>query len=53
MHWGYFILTAVTFYVIAFMVPVPSLGPLPAPVVKSLLFALVHIMIHKMLKAKK
>ena len=46
----YFLLTAATFYVVAFMVPVPSLGPVPSPVVKSLLFTVVHIALHKMMR---
>jgi hypothetical protein len=46
----YLFLTALTFYVIAFMVTVPAIGPIPSPVVKALLFAVVHIAIHKMLK---
>ena len=49
----YFLLTALTFYVVAFMVPVPSLGPVPSPVVKALLFAVVHIALHKMMKRRK
>lgn len=48
--WGYFLLTALTFYVVAFVLAVPSLGPVPSPVVKALLFTVVHIALHKMLK---
>jgi hypothetical protein len=48
----YFLLTALTFYVVAFMVAVPSLGPVPSPVVKALLFTVVHIALHKMMKRK-
>jgi hypothetical protein len=47
---GYFLLTALTFYVVAFVLAVPSLGPVPSPVVKALLFTVVHIALHKMLK---
>jgi hypothetical protein len=52
MKWGYFLLTALTFYVVAFMVPVPSLGPVPSPVVKALLFAMVHVCLHKLVGPK-
>ncbi len=45
--YSYFLLTALTFYVVAFMVPVPAVGPVPAAVVKSLLFTLVHVALHK------
>ena len=47
MDWTYFVLTALTFYVFAFVLPVPSLGPVPSTVVKSVLFVLVHLLIHK------
>jgi hypothetical protein len=45
--WSYFLLTALTFYVVAFMVPVSAVGPVPGPVVKALLFTLVHVALHK------
>jgi|UniRef100_A0A6C0B208 hypothetical protein len=48
--WGYFLLTALTFYVVAFMVSVPNLGPVPSPVVKALLFTVVHVVLHRVLK---
>lgn len=48
----YFLLTAFTFYVVAFMLAVPSLGPIPSPVVKALLFTVIHIALHKMMKRK-
>lgn len=48
--WLYFLTTALTFYVVAFMVPVSSVGPVPAPVVKALLFTVVHIMVHMALR---
>jgi len=47
MHWGYFVLTALTFYVVAFVITVPSLGPIPSTVVKSLVFVLLHVLAHK------
>jgi hypothetical protein len=49
----YFLLTAATFYVVAFLVPVPSMGPVPSPVVKALLFTVIHIALHKMMKRRK
>ena len=51
--WAYFLLTALTFYVVAFVVDVPALGPVPAPVVKSLVFVAVHVALHKVLKNYK
>jgi len=47
MHWGYFLLTAFTFYVVAFVLSVPALGPVPATVVKSLIFVVLHVLAHK------
>jgi len=47
MHYGYFLLTALTFYVVAFVLNVPSLGPVPSTVVKSLLFVVLHVLMHK------
>jgi len=47
MQWGYFLLTALTFYVVAFVLSVPSLGPVPATVVKSLIFVVLHVLAHK------
>jgi hypothetical protein len=51
--WGYFLLTALTFYVVAFVLAVPSLGPVPSPVVKALLFTVVHVALHKVMKKRK
>lgn len=51
--WVYLLLTALTFYVVAFMVAVPSVGPVPAPVVKSLLFAVVHYAMHMVMRKIK
>ena len=50
--WSYFTLTALTFYVVAFMLPVPALGPVPSPVVKAILFTVIHIALRKMLRSK-
>jgi hypothetical protein len=47
MQWGYLFLTALTFYVVAFVLPVPGLGPVPSTVVKSLVFVLLHVLAHK------
>jgi len=49
----YFLLTALTFYVVAFMVTVPRVGPVPAPVVKALLFAVVHCVMHMLMRKMK
>jgi hypothetical protein len=49
----YLLLTAVTFYVVAFVLVVPAVGPLSSHVVKSLLFVAVHVMVHKMLKSMR
>jgi hypothetical protein len=46
MYWGYFLLTALTFYVVAFVLPVPSFGPIPSEVIKSVLFVVVHLLMH-------
>jgi len=51
--WSYFLLTALTFYVVAFMVPVPALGPVPSPVVKALVFTAAHVALHKVLKRQR
>jgi|UniRef100_A0A6C0F2B4 hypothetical protein len=51
--WAYFLLTALTFYVVAFMVAVPSVGPVPAPVVKALLFTVVHVAVHMVMRKMK
>jgi hypothetical protein len=51
--WAYILLTAITFYVVAFVVDVPAVGPVPAPVLKSLIFVAVHIAIHTVLKNYK
>ena len=49
----YMLLTGLTFYVVAFMLSVPSLGPVPAPVVKTVLFVLLHCLLHRVLKSSR
>lgn len=46
----YYLLTAVTFYLVAFVLQVPALGPVPAPWVKALVFVVVHVLIHRLKK---
>lgn len=46
----YVLLTAATFYLVAFVLVVPAVGPLSSPVVKSLVFVAIHVVMHKMLK---
>jgi len=47
----YYLLTAATFYLVAFVLQVPSVGPVPAPWVKALLFVAVHVLVHRLKKA--
>ena len=51
----YFALTALTFWLISYDVlfRVPSLGPIPQPVVKASVFAAFHVGIHMVLHAMK
>jgi hypothetical protein len=51
----YYVLTALTFYLVAYDVlfTVPALGPIPQPLVKSLVFLAVHVLTHKLLKKRK
>lgn len=51
----YYLLTGVTFYLVAFDVlfTVPALGPFPQHVVKSVVFVLVHILVHRLKKMVK
>jgi len=49
----YMLLTALTFYFVAFMLAVPAVGPLSSPVVKSLVFVVLHVLTHKMLKGMR
>ncbi len=49
----YFLVTALSFYVVAYLVPDVRLGPVPSAVVKSLLFVVLHVVTHKLLKARK
>jgi hypothetical protein len=51
--WMYMLLTAATFYLVAFMLAVPAVGPVPSPVVKSLVFVALHVLTHKMLKGMR
>jgi hypothetical protein len=48
----YYFLTCLTFYLVAYDVlfTVPSLGPFPQAVVKSMLFVVVHVMTHNLKK---
>jgi uncharacterized membrane protein YvlD (DUF360 family) len=49
----YFLVTALSFYVVAYLVPDVRVGPVPSAVVKSLLFVVLHVVTHKLLKARK
>lgn len=49
----YFLVTALSFYVVAYLVPDVRLGPVPSAVVKSLLFVVVHVLTHKAFKNLK
>ena len=49
----YMLVTALTFYLVAFMLAVPAVGPLPSPVVKSMVFVALHVLTHKMLKGMR
>lgn len=51
--WMYMLLTAATFYLVAFMLAIPAVGPLSSPVVKSLVFVALHVLVHKMLKGMR
>jgi hypothetical protein len=46
----YLLLTAVTFYLVAFVLPVPSVGPVSSEYVRSLLYVAVHLMTHAALR---
>ena len=50
--WMYVLLTALTFYVCSpgVLVSLPGVGPLPPLAVHALVFAGVHLMMHKMLR---
>jgi hypothetical protein len=50
--WSYYLLTALTFYLLSpgVLVSLPSLGPLPPLAVHALAFAAVHIMLHKAMR---
>lgn len=49
--WKYFLLTALTFYALlpGVLVTLPPVGPVPSSVVHALMFAVVHIMVHKLM----
>jgi hypothetical protein len=48
----YYILTGLTFYLVAYDVlfTVPAVGPFPQTVVKSAVFVVVHVMTHNLKK---
>jgi hypothetical protein len=47
----YYLLTAVSFYVVAFVIPVPDLGAMPSTYVRALLFVAVHVLTHRLKKS--
>ena len=49
--WKYFLVTALTFYVFVpgVLVVLPAVGPVPSNVMHALVFAAVHIMVHKLM----
>jgi len=51
----YYLLTGLTFWVISedVLFRVPSLGPIPQPVVKALVFVTVHILVHQLKRTLK
>lgn len=51
--WTYLLLTGAVFYLVAFVLNVPAVGPLSSPLVKTLLFVALHMLTHKMLKSHK
>ena len=50
--WKYFLLTALTFYLLSpgVLVSLPPVGPVPPLAVHALLFTAVHVMLHKALR---
>jgi len=48
--WVYFLLTAATFYVVSSLDQVPRLGPLNSLAVKSIVFTVIHIAIHMIMR---
>ena len=46
----YYLLTAVTFYYVAFVLPLSSMGPLPEVWVRALVFVVVHVALHRVKK---
>jgi hypothetical protein len=51
----YYLLTGVTFYLVAYDVlfTVPRLGPVPQPVVKAAVFVVLHVLVHRLKKMVK
>jgi hypothetical protein len=51
MKWAYFLLTALTFYLLSpgVLVSLPSVGPVPSLAVHALVFTAVHVMLHKVM----
>ena len=47
----YYLLTAVSFYVVAFVIPIPDLGAMPSTYVRALLFVAVHVLTHRLKKS--
>ena len=50
--WKYLLLTALTFYLLVpgVLVVLPSVGPLSSQMVHALVFAAVHLAVHKLLR---
>jgi len=46
----YYLLTAVTFYVVAYVLPIPHLGALPETYVRALVFVVIHVALHRVKK---
>jgi hypothetical protein len=51
----YYVLTGVTFYLVAYDVlfTVPAVGPFPQAFMKSLVFVAVHVLVHRLKKMVK
>jgi hypothetical protein len=47
----YYLLTAVSFYLVAYVIPIPSLGAMPETYVRALVFVAVHMLTHRVKKA--
>ncbi len=46
----YYLLTAVTFYLVAYVMPIPSLGAMPESYVRALVFVVIHVALHRVKK---